>query len=68
MEAIEYPATNTLIPKPTYINNQTVTVATYGSGVGQIDRTEKVHLADIDPIVAEDSIGHRDVEEGIGDG
>ena len=37
------------------------------SGVDQIDRTEKVHLADIDTIVAEDGVGHRDVEKGVGD-
>src|ERR1700732_3347745 len=37
------------------------------SGVDQIDRTKKIHLADIDAIVAEDGIGHRDVEKGVGD-
>src|SRR5262249_48826968 len=37
------------------------------SGVGQIDRTKKIHLADIDAVVAEDGVGHRDVEKGVGD-
>ena len=37
------------------------------SGVGQIDRTKKIHLADIDAAVAEDGVGHRDVEKGVGD-
>jgi len=36
------------------------------SGVDQIDRTKKIHLADIDAIMAEDGVGHRDVEKSIG--
>src|SRR5215470_13955904 len=36
-------------------------------GVHQIDRTKKIHLADVDAIVAEDGISHRDVEESVGD-
>ena len=33
----------------------------------QIDRSKKVHLADIDAVVAKDGIGHRNVEKGVGD-
>jgi hypothetical protein len=36
------------------------------SGVDQIDRTKKIHLADIDAVVAEDGVGHRDVEKVLG--
>ena len=36
------------------------------SGVDQIDRTKKIRLADIDAIMAEDGVGHRDVEKRIG--
>jgi hypothetical protein len=36
-------------------------------GVDEIDSTKKIHLAYIDPIVAEDGVGHRDVEKGVGD-
>ena len=37
------------------------------SGVHQIDRTKKIHLADVDAVVAEDGIRHRDVEKSVGD-
>ena len=37
------------------------------SGVDEIDRTKKIHLADIDAVVAEDGVGHRDVKKGVGD-
>ena len=37
------------------------------SGVDQIDRTKKIHLADIDTVVAEDGVGHRDMEKDVGD-
>jgi hypothetical protein len=37
------------------------------SGVHQIDRTKKIHLADVDAIVAEDGIRHRDVKKSVGD-
>jgi len=37
------------------------------SGVHQIDRTKKIHLADVDAIVSEDGIGHRDVEKSVRD-
>src|SRR5882762_10506283 len=37
------------------------------SGVDQIDRTKKIHLADIDAVVAEDGVGHRDMEKDVGD-
>ena len=37
------------------------------SGGDQIDRTKKIHLADIDAVVAEDGVGHRDVEKGVRD-
>ena len=37
------------------------------SRVDEIDRAKKIHLADIDAIVAEDGVGHRDVEKGVGD-
>jgi hypothetical protein len=36
------------------------------SGVHQIDRTKKIHLANVDAIVSEDGIGHRDVEKSVG--
>src|SRR3979411_783275 len=36
------------------------------SGVDQIDRTKKIHLADIDAVVAEDGVGHRDMEKNLG--
>ena len=38
-----------------------------GSSGDQIDRTKKIHLADIDAVVAEDGVGHRDVKKGVGD-
>jgi hypothetical protein len=37
------------------------------SGVDQIDRTKKIHLTDIDAVVAEDGVGHRDVKKGVGE-
>ena len=37
------------------------------SGVHQIDRTKKIHLADVDAVVSEDGIRHRDVEKSVGD-
>jgi hypothetical protein len=37
------------------------------SAVDQIDRTKKIHLADIDAVVPEDGVGHRNVEKGVGD-
>jgi hypothetical protein len=36
------------------------------SRVDEIDRAKKIHLANIDAIVAEDGVGHRDVEKGVG--
>src|SRR5215467_889251 len=37
------------------------------SGVHQIDRTKKIHLTDVDAVVSEDGIGHRDVEKSVRD-
>src|ERR1700751_1702939 len=37
------------------------------SRLDQIDRTKKIHLADIHAVVAQDGVGHRDVEKGVGD-
>src|SRR6266851_1882940 len=37
------------------------------SSVHQIDRTKKIHLADVDAVVSEDGIGHRDVEKSVRD-
>src|SRR5260370_31672711 len=48
-------------------NDQAAAAATDRSGVDQIDRTEKVHLPDIDAVVAEDGVGHPNVEKGVGD-
>src|SRR5262249_23607727 len=36
-------------------------------GIAQIDGTKKVHLADIDAVVAQHGVGHRYVEKGVGD-
>src|SRR5262249_60486809 len=36
-------------------------------GIAQIDGTKKVHLADIDAVVAKNGVCHRDVEKGVGD-
>src|SRR6516165_4546060 len=36
-------------------------------GVHQIDRTKKIHLADVDATVAEDGVRHRDVEKSVRD-
>ena len=38
-----------------------------GSGGDEIDRTKKIHLADVDAVVAEDGIGHRNMKKSIGD-
>src|SRR5580692_6266206 len=37
------------------------------SGVDPVDRTKEVHLADIDAVVAEDRVGHRDMEIDVWD-
>jgi hypothetical protein len=37
------------------------------SGVDPIDRTKEVHLADVDAVVAEDPVGHRDMEIDVRD-
>jgi hypothetical protein len=42
-------------------------IARRGLGVHQIDRTEKIHLADVDAVMSEDGIGHRDVEKSVRD-
>jgi hypothetical protein len=42
-------------------------IARRGLGVHQIDRTKKIHLADVNAVVAEDGIGHRDVEKSVRD-
>src|SRR5258708_8778132 len=44
-----------------------VTARADESGVDQIDRTKEVHLADIDAVVAEDRVGHRDMEIDVRD-
>src|ERR1700686_1542614 len=36
-----------------------------GSGIDPIYRTEKIHLADVDSIVAEDGVRYRRVEVGV---
>ena len=38
-----------------------------GSGVDPINRTEKIHLADVDSIVTEDGVRYRHVEVGVRD-
>src|SRR5258708_19775923 len=38
-----------------------------GSGIDPINRTEKIHLADVDPIVAEDGVRNRHVEVDVRD-
>src|SRR3977135_1363021 len=37
------------------------------SGADEIHRTEKVHLPDIDAVMAEDGVSHRQVEEDVPD-
>ena len=37
------------------------------SGGDEIDGTKKIHLADIDAVVTEDGIGHRNMKKGVGD-
>lgn len=38
-----------------------------GSGIDPINRTEKIHLADVDTIVAEDGVRYRNVEVDVRD-
>jgi hypothetical protein len=37
------------------------------SGLDPMDRTKEVHLADIDAVVAEDRVGHHDMEIDVWD-